>query len=113
MQVPKAPNLWWSIATFYALLFLVSAGIGHATSDDGSVLDLVEIGLLMLILGSLGFMAPFILGDWVSWLVVPCVTAGLIFACLKLKGWTRWIIVMSLIVCINAYGLYLAARAGA
>ena len=111
----KAPNLWWSVTAYYALLFLVGVALGswYDTPSEHSISDLVKIGLLVPILATMGFLAPFIEGDWMSWVLAISATGGLIFASLKLTGWTRWITVMSLIVCMSAYGLYLAARAGA
>jgi hypothetical protein len=113
MQVPKAPKLWWSIAAYYGLLFLVGTGIQSGTSDDRNILDLLKSGLLLPILGTMGFMAPFIEGDWLSWALTVFAIGGLVLAGIKLTGWARWVAVMSLIVCITAYGLYLAVTAGA
>jgi hypothetical protein len=113
MQVPKVPSLWWSIAACYGLLAFAGAVFGFIYSDRSLIVDVLTGVAMLTILGSMGFVAPLIEGDLGSWVFILSAFTGLIVARLKLTGWVRWITVVALLICINAYGFYLAARAGA
>ncbi len=114
MRIPQAPRLIWSIVVYYLLLFLAGvAWVADETYYTPSTWEPLRGGLWLLILTHFFFfVAPWIHQSWIAWAIVVLVPLGIAFASAKLVGWVRWISVMTLIVCLNIYSMYVVMLTG-
>ena len=105
----------WVILAYYGLQFLVGLFV-HITYSDhtGGLLDLGSGALLWLLMANFTFIwVPWDHQTWFAVVAVILAPVGIALAWWRLRGWTRLLAIIALLVALNASNLYLVALAGA
>lgn len=112
--MPAAPKLGWCLLAYFAVHFLV----GLAMKIDGSyeMPSLPELGIAglwwLMLTHVFFFMAPWIHQSWIAPVIVILVPAALVIAGIRLRGWIRLVAILALLLCLNAYSIYVVALTG-
>ena len=113
--MPAAPKPGWVVFAYFVALFLVGVFIKVANSSHAP--DLLELGhdgiTWMFIANVLFLWAPWVHQSWLSPVIVVLIPISIVAAWWRLSGWVRLIAIVSLLVCLNAYSVYVAMLAGA
>lgn len=112
--MPAAPRPGWIVLTYYGAHFLFGVLLNIKHSDDWpGLLDLGQGGLWWLMLTNVFFfMAPSIHQSWLSPVILILIPTAIVLAWWRLKGWVRLIAVIALLLCLNAYSIYVVALTG-
>jgi hypothetical protein len=112
--MPAAPKLGWCLAAYFVVLFFIGVGMKiDGAHETPGLLDLGRAGLWLLMLTHVFFfMGPWIHQSWIAPVIVILVPAALVFAGVRLRGWLRLLAILVLLLCLNAYSIYVVALTG-
>jgi hypothetical protein len=109
--MPAAPNPVWIVAAYYGAQFLFGVLLNIKLSEDWPGLLGLGVGGLwwLFVTNIFFFMAPWIHQSWVAPVILILIPTSIVLAWWRLKGWVRLIAIIALLLCLNAYSVYVVA----
>src|SRR5690349_15088287 len=111
VKVPPAPSVIACFIGYYAAFYIVGM-LWPLTTHDPLQMGIGSIlfggGALIAITHCFFLIAPSILGDWFSYLMVGGVPAAIVLEVTRLAGWTRCFVVVGPLFAAHFYGFVVA-----